>query len=174
MTSIGFRTDTDISSRPNPSSFQPGRERVLEPWHPSPSDPSSSGLVSDADTFGDTSLPTGPSNGKGGAGGWDQFAENEKRFGTRTDFDEELYTTKLDRSGKDFRERERRAELLAGQIMGQSSANPHIQEERGQKLEDSGLGEEDRSVTSNLEDYSPSHASVAHSYPLFSYLDTLA
>jgi PAB1-binding protein PBP1 len=55
-----------------------------------------------------------------------------------------MYTTKLDRSGKDFREKERRAEMLASQIMGQSSSNPHIQEERGQKLEDSGLGEEDR------------------------------
>lgn len=54
-------------------------------------------------------------------GGWDQFAENERRFGTKTDFHEEMYTTKLDRSGKDFRERERRAEILASQIMGVSS-----------------------------------------------------
>lgn len=108
----GFRTDTDISSRP---SFA-GRERVLEPWQPSPADNAASGMASDADTFGESFVSSGGGNGRG----WDQFAENEKRFGTKTDFDEEIYTTKLDRSGKDFKEREKRAEMLAGQIMAVS------------------------------------------------------
>ncbi|WAQ86341.1 hypothetical protein PtA15_7A67 [Puccinia triticina] len=76
---------------------------------------------------------------------WDQFEANEKLFGTRTDFDEEIYTTKLDRSGKDFKERERKAEALAREIMASSSANPHVQEERGGAVvDDSGMDEEDK------------------------------
>jgi PAB1-binding protein PBP1 len=38
-------------------------------------------------------------------------------FGVKTGFDEELYTTKLDRSGADFAEREKRAQALANEIM---------------------------------------------------------
>lgn len=76
---------------------------------------------------------------------WDQFEANEKLFGTRTDFDEEIYTTKLDRSGKDFKERERKAEALAREIMASSSANLHVQEERGIPIvDDSGMDEEDK------------------------------
>lgn len=109
----GFQTDTDIS-RATPL----GQERVLTPWQEGPPAGSSSKAAppssSDADTFG------APSNGRG----WDQFAENEKRFGTRTNYDEDLYTTKLDRSGKDFKERERKAEMLANQIMGVSKIDP--------------------------------------------------
>ena len=135
----GFQTDTDIS-RSTPL----GQERVLTPWQADPSASSSSSKANssaqgDADTFG------APSNGRG----WDQFAENEKRFGTRTNYDEDLYTTKLDRSGKDFKERERKAEALAAQIMGTSSSNPHLQEERGQAV-DASLGEEDRSVNTRV------------------------
>lgn len=56
-----------------------------------------------------------------------------------------MYTTKLDRSGKDFKEREKRAEKLAAEIMGSASVNPHIQEERGQNAaDDSGQNEEDK------------------------------
>lgn len=49
--------------------------------------------------------------------GWNQFTANEKLFGVKTGFDEELYTTKLDRSGADFAEREKRAQALANEIM---------------------------------------------------------
>jgi PAB1-binding protein PBP1 len=42
---------------------------------------------------------------------------NEKLFGVKTGFDEELYTTKLDRSAADFAEREKRAQALANEIM---------------------------------------------------------
>ena len=51
-------------------------------------------------------------------GGWDQFAENERLFGVRTHFDENEYTTKLDRTAKDYKEREKRAEQIAAQIIG--------------------------------------------------------
>ena len=47
---------------------------------------------------------------------WDQFAENEKRFGVKTDFHEELYTTVLDKSGADFKKKEEQAARLAKEI----------------------------------------------------------
>jgi PAB1-binding protein PBP1 len=55
----------------------------------------------------------------GGAitGAWDQFAVNERLTGAKTDFDEELYTTKLNRGGADYRKREKEAERLAKEIM---------------------------------------------------------
>ena len=56
-----------------------------------------------------------------------------------------MYTTVLDRNKPGFREREREAERLAGEIQGAVSSNPHIAEERG-RVDDSGLGEEDRYV----------------------------
>lgn len=49
-------------------------------------------------------------------GSWDQFAANEKLFGLTTDFDEELYTTRLDRSAPDYKERERWAIEKANEI----------------------------------------------------------
>lgn len=55
--------------------------------------------------------------GSSGHAGWNQFTANEKLFGVKTGFDEELYTTKLDRSGADFAEREKRAQALANEIM---------------------------------------------------------
>lgn len=62
----------------------------------------------DEDTFG-----SGASRGP-----WDQFAANEKLFGVKTQFDENLYTTKLDRSAADFKEREREAQRIANEIIG--------------------------------------------------------
>ena len=55
--------------------------------------------------------------GASGHGGWNQFSVNEKLFGVKTGFDEDLYTTKLDRSGPDYAEREKRAQALANEIM---------------------------------------------------------
>lgn len=65
-------------------------------------------------------------------------------FGVKTSFDENIYTTKLDRNRPDFKERERQAQIIADQIMGGVSSNPHLMEERGQKVDDSGLNEEDK------------------------------
>jgi PAB1-binding protein PBP1 len=71
---------------------------------------------------------------------------NETRFGVKTSFNEELYTTKLDRSGPDFKERERRAQIIADEISGGVTNNPHLAEERGQGIDDSGMNEEDKYV----------------------------
>lgn len=60
--------------------------------------------------------------GAGAAGGsWDQFAVNEKLFGVKAGFDEEAYTTKLDRNAPDFKEKERKAQQIANEIMGVSA-----------------------------------------------------
>ena len=51
---------------------------------------------------------------------WDQFAVNEKLFGVKAGFDEEAYTTKLDRSAPDFKEKEKKAQALANEILSVS------------------------------------------------------
>lgn len=49
---------------------------------------------------------------------WDQFDVNEKLFGIKAGFDEEAYTTKLDRNAPDFKEKEKRAQQVANEILG--------------------------------------------------------
>ena len=57
-------------------------------------------------------------------GPWDQFVANEQLYGVTTSFDEAAYTTKLDRSAPDFKERERKAQQIAHEINRVSCANP--------------------------------------------------
>ena len=47
---------------------------------------------------------------------WDQFETNQRLFGVSTDFNEEDYTTKLDKSDPKFKEREAKAIRLAKEI----------------------------------------------------------
>lgn len=58
---------------------------------------------------------------------WDQFEINKTLFGVESTFDEELYTTKLER-GPQMRERERDAWRIAREIEGQNTRNPHLAE----------------------------------------------
>jgi len=67
-----FTTDAEIAAR-----GQAGRERDLVPWH---------GEDEEREALEDTTA---------GREGWDQFEANEQRFGVKTTFNEELYTTKL-------------------------------------------------------------------------------
>ncbi|KAJ7127004.1 hypothetical protein C8R44DRAFT_701925 [Mycena epipterygia] len=123
-----FRTDADISQK------KPGpRERELQAWQPSGDAAAVGGGLGDDETFG-----------AGSKGQWDQFNVNEKLFGVKTSFDEDAYTTKLDRSAPDFKERERKAQRIANEIIGAGSSNPHIAEERNQNVDDSGVNEEDK------------------------------
>ncbi|CAD6888786.1 unnamed protein product [Tilletia controversa] len=137
-----FRTDTDISK----TQFDAlGGGRVLQKWSDDPgmdvaeaARAASMGLNGNprnsTNSFG--GLEEAPGPGKSGAGGaWDQFAVNERQFGVKSNYDEDIYTTKLDRSGKDFRERERNAERLAREILNATSNNPHLAEERNQATE---------------------------------------
>nr|GME10161.1 polyadenylate-binding protein-interacting protein 3-like isoform X1 [Ipomoea batatas] len=64
--------------------------------------------------------------------GWDQFQANETLFGVKSTFDEELYTTKLER-GPQTRELEREALRIAREIEGEETRDLHLAEERGQQ-----------------------------------------
>jgi len=65
--------------------------------------------------------------------GWDQFTVNEEKFGVTTTYDENLYTTSLDRKAvpKDL---EAKAAQLAAEIEGTAAPNALLAEERGQEL----------------------------------------
>lgn len=106
--SPGFQTDTDISRAAR------GGERELKPWVPDAPTPdaggpngASNGGERDTITFG------GPVSNVP----WDQFETNERLFGAKTDYDEELYTTKLDRSSAGYKKREHDADKLAREIL---------------------------------------------------------
>lgn len=100
----------------------------------------------DAETFGD--LASEYNNGS--IGQWDQFATNAKLFGTKTDYDEGLYTTAIKKGhGKEWEEKIMTAERLEREIMGGKTENPHVAEERGQVVVVNGdageeLDEEDK------------------------------
>lgn len=130
-----FRTDTEIAAKAKLS-----RERELQAWK-SPEDVSSSGAAAVHEGLGDE-VTFGP--GAGANVSWDQFAVNEQKFGVTTSFNEEFYTTKLDRNAPDFREREKKAQRIASEIMGGATSNPHMAEERGLAIDDSGINEEDK------------------------------
>lgn len=49
-------------------------------------------------------------------GRWDQFEANERLYGVTTDFNEDEYTVKLDRSAPDYRKREAEAARVAQEI----------------------------------------------------------
>ena len=82
--------------------------------------------------------------GSGSGGAWDQFKANEQLFGLKSDYDENIYTTRIDRSNPSYREREAAATRLAQDIEGASTNNSHVREERGMNDEDGGLDEEDK------------------------------
>ncbi|XP_019198813.1 PREDICTED: polyadenylate-binding protein-interacting protein 3-like isoform X2 [Ipomoea nil] len=65
--------------------------------------------------------------------GWDQFEANETLFGVKSTFNEELYTTKLER-GSQTRELEREALRIAREIEGEETRDLHLAEERGHQL----------------------------------------
>lgn len=124
---VGFRTDADISGN------LAVRERQLQRWAPS--------AENDVDLSLEASAPSGE---------WDQFKANEKLFGLKTDYDENIYTTTIDRSNPSYREREARAQRIAREIESSSTNSAHIREERGMIDEDGGLNEEDKQVKSAL------------------------
>ena len=75
---------------------------------------------------------------------WDQFKANEKLFGLKSDYDENIYTTALDRNTPDFGQKEARAQRLAREIETEASNNSHAREERGHVTENGEMDEEER------------------------------
>ena len=80
------------------------------------------------------------------AGGWDQFQTNEQRFGLKSDYDENYYTTRIDTSHPLHQIREQNAERIARAIESETPVNVHVREERGLHTENDGLDEEERFV----------------------------
>lgn len=79
----------------------------------------------------------------GTRGDWDQFEANQRKFGVKTSYDEHDYTTRINHSKLTQADRARAARL-AKDIERGKTTNPHLAEERGQRIADDGLDEEDR------------------------------
>lgn len=119
-----FRTDSAISGNRNQG------ERVLQKWVPDGPVATEGGLES-------------ASKSKGGA--WDQFAENERRFGLTTDYDENIYTTAIDKSHPMYKQRLAEADKKAKEIERSVTNNAHVAEERiTDNLTGDGGDEEDK------------------------------
>ncbi|KAI6249872.1 hypothetical protein HI914_01067 [Erysiphe necator] len=104
-----FRTDVAISG---------GRyqcERTLQRW------------VSDTPDESDGSLETSLNKQ---SGTWDQFAENKRLFGLTTDYNENIYTTAIDRNHPQYKQRVAEADRKAKEIERSTTNNPHVAEER--------------------------------------------
>ncbi|KAF2635826.1 PAB1 binding protein-like protein [Massarina eburnea CBS 473.64] len=115
-----FRTDTDISGN------MAVRERTLQKWEPA------------SDANANLSLES-----SGQAAGWDQFAVNERLFGVRSDYDENIYTTTIDRSHPQYAERAALAEKKAREIEASSALNAHVTEERAENAATDREGDEE-------------------------------
>lgn len=106
--STGFRTDSAISA----GRF--GAERTLQRWVPD-----------DTDTF-DMTLEKSNTGGQQ----WDQFGENERRFGLKSDYDENIYTTTINKSHPQHKERMAAADKKAREIERSAATTAHVAEER--------------------------------------------
>ncbi|PVV00534.1 hypothetical protein BB560_005082 [Smittium megazygosporum] len=75
---------------------------------------------------------------------WDQFAANEKLFGIKSDFNEDIYTTKIDKTRSDYKKREQEAIKIANEIINAPATSFHILEERSMVSVSDEIDEEDR------------------------------
>ncbi|RAK82363.1 putative PAB1 binding protein (Pbp1) [Aspergillus fijiensis CBS 313.89] len=131
--SVGFKTDTDISGN------LAIRERTLKRWEPA------------ADTDVDLSL-----DGANASSGWDQFEANARLFGATSSYDENIYTTRIDRSDPAYKLKEAEAARIAREIEGTNTDNVHVREERGLASADDGDEEEKYSgVRRDEKDFPP-------------------
>lgn len=122
-----FRTDSAISGA------KVQGERTLQRWVP------------DAPEEVDGSLESSRNRSSGGVV-WDQFAENERRFGLTTDYDENIYTTTIDKNHPQYKQRLADADKKAREIERTVASNSHVAEERitDHTGADDGLDEEDK------------------------------
>ncbi|KAF3936465.1 hypothetical protein ABW19_dt0207485 [Dactylella cylindrospora] len=123
-----FKTDVDISGN------QPVRERELQRWQAD-------------EGIGGGGLEEAPES-QSPEKKWDQFETNERLFGVKSDFDENIYTTKIDTSHPLHKQREAAAARIAREIEQSTGSgaglSAHQAEERGLKVDDSGVDEEDK------------------------------
>lgn len=140
-----FLTDTQISHK----EAQAGRARELQRWD------------AGADTAVDMSL--GDPNDRS----WDQFAANERLYGVQSTYDENMYTTTIDRNTPEFRRKQAEADRIAREIEGSAPANAHIAEERRRDAsrDDGGGDEEDKYSGVRRESALPKRAQGAYLPP---------
>jgi PAB1-binding protein PBP1 len=67
---------------------------------------------------------------KGTGPAWDQFAANESLFGLKTDYDESIYTTPINKAHPDYHQRMFLAEKKAREIERSAPITSHHAEER--------------------------------------------
>lgn len=102
--------------------------------------------VPDENIGADLSLGSGGNKGADGAG-WDQFEVNQRLFGVTTDYDENIYTTVIDKSHPEYNKRYAEADRKAREIERSAAYNSHVAEERikdNLTADDGGLDEEDK------------------------------
>jgi len=104
----GFKTDTSISNT------RLAGERDLKRWVPDSKDDTDYSLEATSKT----------------PAGWDQFSVNEQLFGIKTDYDENIYTTKIDKAHPDYVQRQGFADRKAREIERSTAATSHVAEER--------------------------------------------
>ncbi|OJD26208.1 hypothetical protein ACJ73_02417 [Blastomyces percursus] len=136
----GFKTDTDISGG------QVVRERELQRWEPG------------------TDAPVDLSLESVGSTSWDQFEVNERLFGATTSYDENLYTTRIDRSDPSYKRKEAEAARIAREIESSETDNAHLREERGLIAENDYANEEDKYSGVRREDFPPLQSGQPNKY----------
>ncbi|VYS57311.1 unnamed protein product [Arabidopsis thaliana] len=107
-------TDSSISQ-----SYHVDRERQLQRWVPDETIPHGADLENVFDN---------PWNRK-----WNQFEVNKSLFGVKSTFDEDLYTTRLER-GPQTKQLEEHAQKIAREIEAETTRDIHVAEERGLQL----------------------------------------
>lgn len=128
--SQSFRTDTDISS--GVAADEKDLVMAGNLWTSSSSNGGGADRNGRKGMFG--TMTGGTDDMRGNIGKWDQFQANESKFGVKATYDENLYTTSLDKSTVD-KNKQREAERLAREIEGTATSNLHLAEERGQAVE---------------------------------------
>lgn len=84
-----------------------------------------------------------------GVAGWDQFATNARLYNVQTDYDEDLYTTTIDRTDPKYKEKEALASRIANEIQSSAPVNSHVAEERTMNADaEADLDEEEKCVFS--------------------------
>lgn len=73
---------------------------------------------------------------------WDQFKANEEKFGIKSSYREEIYTTELKKENFTA-DQIAWANRIEQEIEGSSSSNPHVQDERGHQTKDSKNSDEE-------------------------------
>lgn len=74
---------------------------------------------------------------------WDQFETNARLFGATSNYNEDMYTTRIDRSDPNYKHIEANAARIAREIENSDVDNAHVREERGLQAPDVG-DEEDK------------------------------